>query len=103
MPYDYDPANPNHVDVSAQFKQLTILNFFISTMMWLTAFYQVVALAGYKELIKYRFLVSRLDKVVLTCFVFLIGLMFVRRLSPAAKFCSGDHFTYEEWRHKFVP
>ena len=71
--------------------------------MWLTACYQTLALAGFKELIKYRFFVSRLNKLAITSFVCLIILMFCRRLSPAAKFCSGDHLNYSDWIARFHP
>ena len=76
---------------------------FVSTFMWMTALYQTFALAGIKELIKYRFFVSRLNKIAIASFVCLIVLMFCRRLSPAAKFCSGDHLSYGDWIARFHP
>ena len=100
---NFDAANPQHVNVSEQFRQLTLLNFFVSTFMCVNAGYQVIAFSCSKELLKYRFFVSRFNKLVLACFVILIGCIIKTRLSPAAKFCSGDHLTYDEWRHRFAP
>ena len=72
-------------------------------MLCLLAFYQSVALSGFPELIKYRFFVSRVNKVALASFVALLGFMVYRRGTPAAKFCSGDHLDYSEWRIRFSP
>ena len=71
--------------------------------MWFCAFYQLVALYGFKELVKYRFIVSRINKLVIIAFLMLLIMLFYRRLSVAGRFCSGDHLTSEEWYARWNP
>lgn len=62
-----------------------------------------MAFSWFKDLIKYRFIVSRINKLFIIFFVLLLGFLFYRRLSIAGKFCSGDHLTTAEWKARFNP
>ena len=63
----------------------------------------MLAFSGFTGLLRYRFFVSRVHKLLLALFVCAVALNVTRRLTPAAKFCSGDHLSFEEWRHKYNP
>ena len=50
-----------------------------------------------KPLLRYRMIVSRVNKLFLLLGTFLLGLSYFYRLSGAGKFCSGAHLTNAEW------
>ena len=100
---DFDGSNPLHFDVSAQFYQITVWNLSVCFLLWMQATYQMLAFSGFTALLRYRYYVSRVHKLLLVMFVVCTALNVTRRLTPAAKFCSGDHLSFDDWRHKYAP
>ena len=74
---------------------------FINTlMMFLFCLYQIVAIFLFKQMFRYRMIVSRLNKLNLGFGFFILILTYYYRLSGPGKLCSGSQLNDEE---KLIP
>ena len=89
-------ASKNAVNVSNNFKRLSFMMLSQATMMMICCVYQLTAIFLFKQMFRYRMIVSRINKLNLLFGGFLLALAYYYRLSGAGKFCSGAHLTDSE-------
>ena len=89
-------AGENAVNVSNNFSRLSYLCFVQALIQLMCCLYQLTAIFLFKQMFRYRMIVSRFNKINLLFGAFLLGLTYWYRISGAGKFCAGSHLTNEE-------
>ena len=80
-------------DVAFRFQLLVVGYLMQTTAAVFTQGYQVFAIFFFKDLLRYRFYVSRLNKLVILFGALLLIMTHVWRLDKEGHLCSGDHLT----------
>ena len=86
-------ASKNAVNVSNSFERLSFFMFIQALGMFVCCIYQLLAIFCFKQMFRYRMIVSRINKLNLLFGTFLLALAYYYRLSAAGKLCSGAHLT----------
>ncbi len=84
-------------DVSASFDYIMRSLSMQSVLMCLFQVYQLIAIYLCKPLLKYRFLVSRANKLNLLFGVLQVCYLHYYRFYQPGKLCSGDYLSPEDW------
>ena len=78
------------VNVAKNFEFLALMFFIQSIIMFACQLYQIIAIFLVKGMLRYRMIVSRVNKLNLLFATVLLAVAYSYRFSEAGKFCSGD-------------
>ena len=89
-------ASKDSINVSRNFERLSFLMFCQTLGMFVCCAYQIAAIFLFKQMFRYRMIVSRLNKLNLGFGTVALFMTYLYRLSSAGKLCSGVYLTEEE-------